>query len=98
MTGSNPESGVSAPDFVKVAEAFGLKGVRISKASEMGKTVREVLDSPEAVVCEVECATDYAFSPKLSAKKLPDGTMVSPSLEDMFPFLDRAEFNENIYK
>ena len=98
MTGSNPESGVSAPDFVKVAEAFGLKGVRISKASEMGKTVREVLDSPEAVVCEVECATDYAFSPKLSAKKLPDGTMVSPSLEDMFPFLDRAEFNANIIR
>jgi len=41
---------------------------------------------------------EYAFSPKLSAKKLPDGTMVSPSLEDMFPFLDRDEFNANLKK
>ena len=28
------------------------------------------------------------------AKRLPDGTMVSPSLEDMFPFLDRKEMEE----
>jgi len=39
---------------------------------------------------------EYAFSPKLSAKKLPDGTMVSPSLEDMFPFLDRDEYERNL--
>ena len=38
---------------------------------------------------------DYIFAPKLSSKKLPDGTMVSPSLEDMYPFLSREEMEEN---
>ena len=49
----------------------------------------------EPVICEVMVEKEYAFSPKLSAKKLDDGTMISPSLEDMFPFLDRDEFNKN---
>ena len=39
---------------------------------------------------------NYDFSPKLSAKKLADGTMVSPSLEDMSPFLSKDELEENI--
>ena len=38
----------------------------------------------------------YIFAPKLSARKLADGSMVSPSLEDMYPFLDRRELAENM--
>jgi len=34
--------------------------------------------------------------PKLASEVKPDGTMVSKPLEDMFPFLDRAEFMENM--
>ena len=41
---------------------------------------------------------EYAFLPKLSARKLDDGTMVSPSLENMYPFLDKTEYDENIYR
>jgi acetolactate synthase I/II/III large subunit len=40
--------------------------------------------------------SDYGFAPKLSARKLDDGTIVSPSLEDMFPFLDREEYKDNM--
>ena len=40
---------------------------------------------------------EYGFAPKLSARKLDDGTMVSPSLEDMYPFLDRDEYQENMW-
>jgi len=40
--------------------------------------------------------SDYGFAPKLSARRLEDGTMVSPSLEDMFPFLDRDEYERNM--
>lgn len=29
---------------------------------------------------------------------MPDGSIVSPSLEDMFPFLDREEFESNMLK
>ncbi len=96
MTGSGADSGVSVPDFCKLAAGFGLKSVRISNPSTMSSELISVLNMQEPVICEVMVEKEYAFSPKLSARKLPDGTMVSPSLEDMFPFLDRDEFNENI--
>lgn len=96
MTGSGDDSGVSVPDFTKLATGFGLKSVRISNPSTMKAELARVLTLSEPVICEVMVEKEYAFSPKLSAKKLPDGTMVSPSLEDMFPFLDRDEYKENI--
>lgn len=97
MTGSGDDSGVSVPDFCKLATGFGLKSVRISNPSTMREELAKMLGETEPIVCEVMVEKEYAFSPKLSAKKLPDGTMVSPSLEDMFPFLDRDEFNANCF-
>lgn len=95
MTGSGDESGVSVPDFCKIADGFGLKSLRISSPENMQAQIQEVLKMNEPVICEVMVEKEYAFSPKLSARKLDDGTMISPSLEDMFPFLDRDEFNKN---
>ncbi|MGN0017678.1 MAG: thiamine pyrophosphate-binding protein [Candidatus Gastranaerophilaceae bacterium] len=96
MTGCGEDSGVSVPDFVKVGQAFGLKTKRIENPKTLEEEIKEVLNSNEAVLCEVMTEKEYAFLPKLSSKKLPDGTMVSPTLEDMFPFLDREEFNKNV--
>lgn len=98
MTGSGVDSGVSVPDFVKVGQAFGLKTKRIENSQTMEKEIKEVLSTNEPILCEVMTEKEYAFLPKLSSKKLPDGTMVSPTLEDMFPFLDRDEFKENMIK
>ncbi len=98
MTGSGIESGVSVPDFVKIGEAFGLKSRRITNPKTMPEDIKEVLSAPGAVLCEVMVEKEYSFLPKLSARKLADGTMVSPSLEDMYPFLDRKEFEECIYE
>lgn len=92
LTGCNARSGVEVPDFVKVAKAFGLPVIRIEKNKDLKKGIKKVLNLKGPVLCELNCTSGYTFSPKLSARKLPDGTMVSPSLEDMFPFLDRQEF------
>ena len=96
MTGSGTDSGVSVPDFVKIGKSFGLKTKRIKNPKTMEKEIKEVLKLNGPVLCEVMVEKEYSFLPKLSSKKLPDGTMVSPTLEDMFPFLDRKEFEENI--
>jgi acetolactate synthase-1/2/3 large subunit len=96
MTGSGFESGVSVPNFVEIAKAFKIKAVRIYKSSELDAKISGVLKYGGPIVCEVITDKEYSFTPKLSAKKLPDGTMLSPSLEDMYPFLDRKEFDENM--
>ena len=98
MTGSGVDSGVSVPNFIKIGKAFGLKTKKIKNPKTMEKEIKEILKLKEPVLCEVMVEKEYSFLPKLSAKKLPNGTMVSPSLEDMYPFLDRKEFEENIIK
>ena len=98
MTASGADSGVSVPDFVAIGKAFGLKTKRIERVDRMAEDIKEVLNTEGAILCEVVVEKDYSFAPKLSARKLEDGTMVSPSLEDMYPFLDRKEFEENILR
>lgn len=98
MTGSGADSGVGMPDFEKLAAGFGLPFVRIENAEEMLAKIEQVLNTEGPVLCEILVEKEYAFTPKLSAKKLPDGTMISPSLEDMFPFLPKEELERNMLK
>lgn len=95
--GSGPESGISSPDFVKVAEAYGLKAIRINNHSEMKKKIKYVLDYPGPVVCDIDALKEFSLTPKLMTKKRPDGTFFSPPLEDMWPFLSKEELKQNMF-
>ncbi|MDD3237818.1 MAG: thiamine pyrophosphate-binding protein [Candidatus Gastranaerophilales bacterium] len=98
MTGSGIESGVSVPDFEAVGKAFGLKTVRIKTSHDLKEQIDKVLNTQGAILCEVFVDKDYSFVPKLTAKKLPDGSMVSASFENMAPFLSDIELQENMIK
>ena len=97
-TGCTVESGVEIPDFIKLGNAFGFKTTKIDKLENLEEQIQAVLNTEGPILCEVMLSPNYIFAPKLSAKKLPDGTMISPSLEDLFPFLDRNEYESNIFK
>ena len=96
FTACTTSSGVEIPDFIKLGNAFGFKTVKIDKLENLEQQIQTVLNTEGPVLCEVMLSPDYIFAPKLSAKKLDDGTMVSPSLEDLYPFLDRKEYEENM--
>ena len=95
-TGAGRTSGVSLPDFVKVAQAFGIESFKLEKPDEIDNAIEKTLNAANPVICEVLVNSDYIFTPKLLSKKLPDGTMVSPSLENMYPFLPEEEYNANM--
>lgn len=95
LVGEGPTSGVSFPDMVKLAQAYGLAATRISERDFI-PAIREVLSRPGPVVCEAMLDPEQQFEPKLSSKSLPDGRIVSPPLEDMYPFLDREELQSNL--
>jgi acetolactate synthase I/II/III large subunit len=95
LVGEGPESGVSFPDFVKVAEAYGLPARRLDPA-RAAEQIKEILNAPGPQVIAVELDRTQPFEPKLSSKRLPDGRMVTAPLEDMAPFLDRDEFRSNM--
>lgn len=95
-TGAGTNSGVTTPDFVKVGNAFGIESFRITNPQDVDISIEKMLNSENPMICEVMVNPDYIFTPKLSSRKLEDGTMISPSLEDMYPFLDRKEFLSNM--
>jgi acetolactate synthase-1/2/3 large subunit len=95
LVGESPRSGVSFPDFGRVALAYGIPSMRIETPGDCGR-IRPALDAPGPMVCEVMLDPAQEFEPRLKSRQLPGGTMVSPALEDMYPFLDRAELNANL--
>lgn len=86
--GCNPQSGITFPDFRKVAYAFNFKYEYVSYTYYVRECIEDTLSRSGPIICEVYLDPKYIFQPKLLSKKLPDGTIVSPSLENMFPFLN----------
>ncbi|MFC1767477.1 thiamine pyrophosphate-binding protein [Candidatus Margulisiibacteriota bacterium] len=94
--GSDAKGGLSLPDFKKVTEAYGIKFARVNNHEELSQKIDAVLNSPEPMVCEIMCSKDQEVIPRLNFKKNTDGTNSPMPLEDMYPFLDRKEFKENM--
>lgn len=96
FTASSPDSGASLPEIDLVAQAYGIASCRITDHTGIEQRVRDVLQAEGPVICEVVVNPDQVTAPKLSSMQRPDGTMVSKPLEDLWPFLDREEFRQNM--
>lgn len=96
--GIGTESGdLSFPEFKKIAEAFGYPYYSASNNAEMMAVVDEVLAQEGPVFCEVFTDTIQVWEPKSGTKRLEDGTLVSPPLEDLAPFLEREELARQMF-
>jgi len=96
IVGCGTDSGLTFPDFGKVAAAFGIPFVRCSRHKELQESISQTLNHEGFAMCEVALDLEQQFSPKLSSRKLADGSMVTSPLEDMTPFLDRDELAGNM--
>ncbi len=88
-------NGISFPDLEKLAYAYGIDYVRIDSHSNIDTGMEKLLATDRPLLCEVVCDPEQNFEPKLSSKVMPDGTIVSPEIDDMFPFLSREEYQAN---
>jgi acetolactate synthase-1/2/3 large subunit len=96
IVGCGLESGLSFPEITELAKVYGFKTMIIRNHKEMSNKIQDVLESSGPVLCEVILDLNQQFAPKLSSRKLPDGRMVSSPLEDLYPFLSREEFKQNM--
>lgn len=96
-TGCDNQSGVSFPDWEKLSAAFSWQYFRINSLDEAEADLKKILNCSGPVMIDVRLSPGYEFMPKLSSRRLEDGSIVSPSLEDMYPFLSQEELEENIY-
>ena len=95
LVGEGPTSGVTFPDMVRIAEAYGMPACRVKTADEFGRMV-EQLNQPGPMLIDVLLDATQEFEPRMRSRQMPDGSIVTPSLEDMYPFLEPEELAENM--
>lgn len=97
LVGIGVDSGdLSFPDMEKLAWAYGYPYLRAEHNSQLGPAIEKALAMEGPVICEIMVSMGQNFEPKSAAKRLPDGTMVSPPLEDLSPFLPEEEMDANM--
>ena len=88
-------NGLSFPDMSKITAAYGIPYVRCDNIDDLPAKIKEFLAIDGPAFFEAILDEHQNFEPKLSSKRLPDGTMVSPPIDDMYPFLPREEYEAN---
>lgn len=94
--GAGPNSGVNFPDFEKLSIAFRVPYRRCGSHADIADAIHFTLAGEGPTICEVIIDENQPFSPKLSSKQMPNGTIVSPPLEDLAPFLPPDELKANM--
>ena len=92
LSGCTPSSGVSLPNFERLAYAYGIPYYRCQTHTEADKVLSQLLNSPSYGLCEVIEDADQPIEPKSQSKAMPDGQIVSPPIDDLGPFLESEEF------
>jgi acetolactate synthase I/II/III large subunit len=95
FVGESPRSGVSFPDMVRIAEAYGIPARRIGQ-NDCGGEIECALTAPGPFLCEVMLDAAQEFEPRLTSRILSDGRMASSPLEDLYPFLEPEELRANM--
>ena len=95
LIGESQETGVELPDYVAVAGAYGLPALRLTEPASMAETIGAALSGDAPCLCEVVVDPEQGFEPRVRSRQRPDGTIESPALDDLYPFLEREEFLAN---
>lgn len=82
--------GYNPPDFIEVAKAYKLDTMEIegSDYKLIRKQIDQMLAHAGPLIVNVNCYEQHTYEPKLIGWETP--------IEDMYPYLPRAEFLENM--
>ncbi len=94
--GSNKDSKLFIPDLLKVANAYGLSTFQINNNRDMQEGISNVLASDGPALCVVKVSPTEIAMPRVQSMKLPNGSMASKPLEDMWPYLPKEEVKKNM--
>lgn len=93
--GESPESGVTFPSMKRLGEAYGIPTFTIERVSDLDLVRRELAtDGP--TLFDVSLDPTQEFEPRLRSRILADGKILTPNLEDMYPFLTPEELASNM--
>lgn len=97
LVGCEAGSGVTFPDFGKLASAYGISYRSCNDLTLLEQVIADTIGDDGPQMCEVILDVMQEFAPKLASRALPDGSIVSPPLEDMYPFLSPEQLADNMW-
>jgi acetolactate synthase-1/2/3 large subunit len=86
--GADPTSGVSSPDFVRVAAAYGIPAYRLATIENVQHDLKNLLLQDGPALIEINMVQNQLLIPRVQSRRDASGKIVSGSLDAMFPFLD----------
>lgn len=96
--GCTPDTGVSFPEFRKVAETFGYEYRKCSSNEEVEEAVKWLTGQEHRSFLEIEQRLDDPVTPKVMSRMDENGNMLTPALQDMYPFLPEEEYKDLMIK
>jgi len=84
---ARPQFGLMDPDYVRIAQAFGMHTLSVNDHTSLGDAIRDAIRIDGPVLCNLEFAQEQRIVPMLKAGR---------PIEDPLPLLDRDEFRENM--
>jgi len=93
---SGESSGVTLPNLEKIVKSYDLAYAKISSHKNIEEEVQKVLAAPGPIICEVEMLSTHVTKPRTSTYRKENGEFASAPMEDLWPFLSREEFRENM--
>lgn len=95
--GAGPESGLTFPDSIKIAAAYGIQSEKIENLDDLDDAISRALAWDGPYILDIATPPNQPIIPTVSSSLDADGVMRSRPLEDMFPFLDREELLANLF-
>ena len=92
LSGCTKESGISFPNFEKIAEAYGYPYMICTNHSMVDERLDTFLSLDGYGILEIIEDSNQPIEPKQKSKALSDGTIISPPISDLAPFLDENEY------
>lgn len=94
---SGPKSGMSLPDFAKVARAFGIYVMEFNVQNALAHSLPSIFDisSQGPVIVVMHMEADELIMPRVQART-ENGKFLPTDIADMWPHLPRDEYAANL--
>ena len=80
----------SLPDFIKLAESFGMVGLRATKASEVDDVIKEMLATDNAVICDIHVDQAENCFPMIPSGAAHNEMLLGPNDESEKPISEEG--------
>lgn len=94
LSGCTNDTGISFPNFEKLAFAYGIPYIRCMNHSELDSSLDDFLNSRGFGICEVISDSTQPIVPRTKTKVLKNGEIQSTGIDDLFPFLDDVTYRK----